>query len=98
MKIKIEYKRPENLPENVEKLSYGDGYLVDYYDVRAKETRFGMGIWRGPEFEFPAFTFRDAPVMDGWKDLEKNRVMGWVLIKDLISGECEETEEFVVEV
>jgi hypothetical protein len=98
----MEDKRVPNLPENAAQLSfddgYGNGYLVDYWDVKAQETRFGMGIWRDPEFEFPAFTARDAPVMDGWSDPTKNKVTGWTLIKEMRVVSGEKTEEFAVAV
>ena len=67
-------------------LYYGDGYAVLYYDVKRKETALRVGIWRGPEFEFPTFKLKRKPVMkpkmnESGGALE-NYVMGWYRLKD----------------
>lgn len=65
-------------------LSYGDGYIVQYLDIKTGEKRLMLGIYEGPEFNFPAVRIRDKPMMpESLARLSScNRVLGWCRVKD----------------
>ena len=76
----ITLEMTENTPENADKLSYGDGYLVEYMDVKINKRLQAVGIWKGPAFKFPAMTVRLEPSMA--YDPFANHVTAWWRAKD----------------
>ena len=89
MKKTISFNLTPNTPENAEKtLSgyYGEAFWVEYHDISANEKRARMGVWNGPEFNFPAIRLTEKPVLipklDGNGEPTENYVTGWFRVKN----------------
>lgn len=71
--MEITFKIIPNLPENRDKLEYGDAYGVLYFDEKKQEKRMGIGVWKTGRFSFPTFKTRSEPKM--------GNILGWYHVK-----------------